>query len=71
MFENIKFDIDEKGAKVENEGVIWLDLERMPTPSKNYILDKPYWVVMMRKNSQNPYFILGVKNTELMTKAWE
>jgi hypothetical protein len=22
MFENIKFDIDEKGAKVENEGVI-------------------------------------------------
>jgi len=31
-------------------------------------LDAPYWVVMQRKNSQNPYFILGVNNAELMEK---
>jgi hypothetical protein len=70
MFENIKFDMDEKGAKVENEAVIVM-METSAGPSKepkikNFILDKPYWVIMKRADSQNPYFILGVNNTELM-----
>ena len=64
MFENIKFDMDEKGARVENEAVIVTNLS--VKKSKNFILDKPYWVVMKRANSQNPYFILGVNNVELM-----
>jgi hypothetical protein len=69
MFENIKFDMDEKGARVENEAVIIMmfDLVVMePEKPKNFILDKPYWVVMKRANSQNPYFLLGVNNIELM-----
>lgn len=70
MFENIKFDMDEKGAKVENEAVISMTLG-VTGPSKkpkikNFILDKPYWVIMKRADSQNPYFILGVNNMELM-----
>ncbi len=69
MFENIKFDMDEKGARVENEAVIALTMGlELPQKPKNFILDKPYWVVMQRKDSQNPYFILGVKNTGLMEK---
>lgn len=70
MFENIKFDMDEKGARVENEGVISIELGAAmePEKNKNFILDKPYWVVMQKDNSQNPYFILGVTNTELMEK---
>jgi hypothetical protein len=70
MFENIKFDMDEKGARVENEGVIVMAKSAMMEPEKpkNFILNKPYWVVMQRKNSSNPYFILGVNNTELMEK---
>ncbi|MFA4891694.1 MAG: hypothetical protein WC604_05115, partial [Candidatus Gracilibacteria bacterium] len=71
MFENIKFDMDEKGARVENEGVISIEMgamEEEPEKPKNFILDKPYWVVMQRNDSQNPYFILGVNNTELMEK---
>ncbi len=70
MFENIKFDMDEKGARVENEGVIGIDFLAAPSRLKprNFILDKPYWVVMKRKDSLNPYFVLGVNNTELMIK---
>ncbi len=70
MFENIKFDMDEKGARVENEAVIGLtEIAMIETEKpKNFILNKPYWVVMQRKNSSNPYFILGVNNTELMEK---
>jgi len=68
MFENIKFDMDEKGARVENEAVIVIEESAMMEPEKpkNFILNKPYWVVMKRADSQNPYFILGVNNVELM-----
>lgn len=68
MFENIKFDMDEKGARVENEALIVMIKSAVMEPEKpkNFILDKPYWVVMKRADSQNPYFILGVNNVELM-----
>lgn len=70
MFENIKFDMDEKGARVENEAVIVM-IKGIPMQEKvrRFILDAPYWVVMKRADSANPYFILGVNNTEFMKKA--
>jgi len=74
MFENIKFDMDQKGARVENEAVIAGGHgARRPAPVKvrRFILDKPFWVVMKRKESQYPYFLLGVENTGLMQKVDE
>ncbi len=69
MFEKIKFDMDHKGARVESEAVI-LGPTAMPSQPKvrKFILDKPFWVVMKKKNGGNPYFILGVKSAELMEK---
>ena len=73
MFENIKFDMDQKGAGVESEAVIAVPTampfqwNRRPK-IKRFILDKPFWVVIKRKNSRYPYFVLGVKNTELLEK---
>ncbi len=70
MFENIKFDMDEKGARVENEAVITLLKSAAPSLDEEkpryFKLDKPYWIIMKRSNSKNPYFMLGVNNTELM-----
>ena len=68
MFENIKFDMDEKGARAENEAVIVMTKSAMMEPEKpkNFIMDKPYWVIMKKTDSENPYFILGVNNVELM-----
>ncbi len=72
MFEKIKFDMDHKGARVESEAVIAAPTA-MPIAQrpkiKRFILDKPFWVVMKRRNSRHPYFVLGVRNTELMDKA--
>ncbi len=71
MYEKIKFDMDHKGARVESEAVIAAPTA-MPSSQrpkiKRFILDKPFWVVMKRRDSQYPYFTLGVKNTELMEK---
>ncbi|MGO9555697.1 MAG: hypothetical protein ACLP2U_11790 [Syntrophobacteraceae bacterium] len=71
MFENIKFDMDQKGARVENEAVMGGRGGRpaKPVNVRRFILDKPFWVVMKRKDSQYPYFLLGVENTELMQKV--
>ena len=71
MQEIIKFDMDEKGARVENEAVIGMITSANPNAykPKNLIMDKPYWVIMKRANSNNPYFILGVGDTELMNAS--
>lgn len=68
MFENIRFDMDEKGAKVENEAAIVGIMAILPSQEKprNFILDKPYWIIMKRSDSQNPYFITQVNNNEFM-----
>jgi hypothetical protein len=65
MFENIKFDMDSKGARAENEAVVSVAKADV-APSRHFILDKPYWVVMKRSDSENPYLFVGVKNTNVM-----
>jgi len=72
MFEKIKFDMDKKGARIENEAAIFMDTSAVivdKTKPRNFILDQPYWIIMKRKDSDNPYFVLGVNNTELMEKS--
>jgi hypothetical protein len=72
MYENIKFDMDEKGARVEIEAITLLGPPTaLPPPEliRSMILDKPYWVIMKRYDSDNPYFILGVRNSDLMKSA--
>ena len=73
MFENIKFDMDNKWAKVENEAIETEDLTEniKPIPQykeRNFYLNKDYWIIMKRTNNKIPYFILWVKNWNLMQK---
>lgn len=72
MKEKIHFDMDEVGVKVENEAIIWALAASIGIDEKtvrNFILDKPYWIIMKKVDSNNPYFILGVNNTEIMKKV--
>ena len=68
MFENIKFDMDEKGARAENEAVIVLGKSAQieDKEPRHFVLDKPFWIIMKRKDSKVPYFLLGVNNLALM-----
>jgi hypothetical protein len=71
MFENIKFDMDQKGARVESEAVIragWLESSSEAPRIKKFILDQPFWIIMKKTNSENPYFILGVNDEKIMEK---
>jgi hypothetical protein len=75
MIEKIKFDMDHKGAKVEQEAIIIISESigvggKIEIPKhKEFILDKPFWIVMKRANSNNPYFILGVNNENVMERV--
>ena len=72
MFENMRFTMDEKGAKVENEGAIVpvaVSFDPNEPRPRHLELNKPFWLVMKRKGSKNPYFILGINNTALMEKV--
>jgi hypothetical protein len=48
--------------------MLWGGYEAAPQEPKNLILDKPFWVIMKQSDSENPYFLLGVNNENLMTK---
>jgi hypothetical protein len=67
VVESIKFDMDYKGARVESEAVMIAGAGiRADKEYRKYIMDKPFWVVLKRKNSVNPYFILHVRNADIM-----
>lgn len=69
MFESIVFDMDEKGARVENEAVMVVaETAMLKKERKICKLDAPYWVIMKQKISKNPYFILGVNTSAFMKK---
>jgi hypothetical protein len=66
MLENIKFKIDEVGAKVENEAVIKMLCKSVSREThKRLIFDKPFWVVMRQKGS-HPYFLTQINNRDVM-----
>ena len=71
MQEAIDFQMDQYGARVTSVAMeIGADSAGMPPPvPKNLLLNKPYWVIMKRKDSPRPYFILGVRNTAMMKSA--
>jgi hypothetical protein len=70
MQEHIRFAMDEKGVEIENKAWIGAkDGEKGKPLPKNLLLNKPYWVIMKRKDSPRPYFILGVRNTAMMKAA--
>lgn len=72
MQQKIKFDMDHKGARVEDLLSLTSTFSSVPPEEENpklLILDKPFWIVMKRTDSDNPYFILGVNNTNVMDKV--
>jgi len=63
MFENIKLKIDESGAKVENEAVMVMNrCMMMPQDLKEFVLDKPFWIVM-KEVGRHPYLAVFVRKT--------
>lgn len=66
------FTLDEYGAQIESESeIITLSAieeeEEKPQP-KHLIFDKPFFIMLKKTHSKNPYFAMWVANSELMIK---
>lgn len=73
VWQRTAFILDEKGAEIESEAELAVATEEMaeetnkPKPKK-MIFDKPFFIMLKKTKSQNPYFGLWVANAELMIK---
>ncbi len=68
MYENIAFELDETGAKAESEAVLSVvrGAYNPHQQDRYFYLNKPFWVILKRADSVHPYFLLGVRHTNLM-----
>ena len=67
--------LDEFGAEVESEAVLSTDTASFGPPPvienpKNLILNKTFYVIIRHVDQTNPYFVMKVANSELMTKSY-
>ncbi|NEU77405.1 hypothetical protein PI95_034315 [Hassallia byssoidea VB512170] len=70
-YQRTGFILNENGAVVESEASFALDsasAEPVKIVPKKMLFDKPFFVIIKRANSNNPYFVMYVQNTELLTK---
>jgi hypothetical protein len=65
------FRLDERGAIVESEArivTLSMDKENLKHKPKLLIFDKPFFIMLKKKNVSNPYLGIWIANTELMIK---
>ncbi|MBK9328499.1 MAG: hypothetical protein IPM95_04115 [Sphingobacteriales bacterium] len=70
-YQRTGFIFNENGAVVESEAVIVTDsASAVPiiTHPKKMIFDRPFLIILKRADKANPYFVMKVANTELLTK---
>lgn len=70
MYQRTAFILNENGAEIESKAEVAVKKameEELPKP-KNMIFNKPYLIVLKRKDGKCPYFSMFVSNSELMKK---
>lgn len=64
--QSIRFRLDERGAVLKSEG--WAALGETP---RRFVFDKPFLILMKRREAKHPYFALWVGNAELLVSTQE
>jgi len=63
--QTIRFRFDERGAILKSEAAIAKAAEMMGGP-RQLIFDKPFLILLERRDAKQPYFALWVDNAELL-----
>lgn len=59
--QSVRFRLDERGAVLKSEAMMAFGLT-----SKNLVFDKPFLILLKRRDAKRPYFALWVGNAELL-----
>lgn len=62
--QTIRFRLDETGAVLKSESILLRSIART-----NMVFDKPFLIMLKRRNARNPYLALWVGNPELLVPA--
>ena len=71
VYQRISFQLDENGAIVESEAEVAVTEEMEPGEKivpKKMLINKPFLLLLKRRDSKNPYLAVWVENTELLVK---
>ena len=72
-YQRIGFVLDENGAEIESEVEVVVEaieeiIDREIPKPKKLIFDKPFYVLLRKKETTNPYFVLWNVNAELLVE---
>jgi hypothetical protein len=73
-YQRTGFILNETGAVVESEAEIGVEAAAEPPEEpvkphpKHMIFDKPFFIIVKKKDRANPYFVMKVENAELMER---
>ena len=70
-YQRTGFIFNENGAVVESEVMVAVDsvgVEPIITHPKKMVFDKPFLIIIKRVDKRNPYFVMKVSNSELLTR---
>lgn len=67
--QRIKFQLNERGAKLISEAAVAAEKKAKADNVRRFIFDKPYLVMLIRKDAKLPYFLFWVANSELLVPA--
>jgi hypothetical protein len=59
--QSIRFRLDERGAILKSEGI-----DASGLSERNLVFDKPFLILLKRREAKAPYFVLWVGNAELL-----
>lgn len=64
--QNIRFQLDEEGAKLKSEAHISIGCSASPRPEHIMVFDRPFLLMLQRADAPTPYFALWVANAEVL-----
>ena len=70
--QNIRFQLDEEGVRLRSESHISFGCAapRTPPPAQHImVFDKPFLMLLLRRDADVPYFALWVRDPEILVKA--
>jgi hypothetical protein len=66
--QSIDFRLDSEGAGVASSVLIEAKSEKRPASPRYFFLNRPFLIVMKKRDSANPFFVMWVENAELLSR---
>jgi hypothetical protein len=64
----IDFSLDKSGAAISSEASIGVTKKAEDFRPRKFSFDRPFFVIMKKRDAEHPFFVMWVENDELLQK---